>query len=150
MPEHRIHLEDTPPPCCSACYQPQPEKRHVDFSASTDGPVTNVIPDGSLGVVGHVVDEIIVCEVCIETAARLLGLEDVTKLRAELDAANERNDALHDQLTEQRQAVTDTLDGLRRQVTGETPAAGPRGNLLLPQSQPAQRQRRSGGKRAKA
>lgn len=128
--EQRIHLEEPAPPCCSACYQPQPEKRHVDFSAFTDGPVTNVIPEGSLGVVGHVIDEIVLCEDCIKRAAKLLGLGDVTELQTQLEAAEASNDALHEQLAAQREGVTVALDTLKGRLAGQGPPVVP--NSLLP------------------
>lgn len=146
--EARIHIETPSPPCCSACYQAVPEKRHVDFGASTDGPVTNVIAPDAIGVVGHVVDEIIICETCIADAARLIGLEDVGTLREELDAALESNDALHDQLTSQRAGIEEALEGVKAVVTGATPP--PNGNSLIPQSPMPKPARRARKKKATA
>jgi hypothetical protein len=146
--EARIHLEAPAPPCCSACYQPQPQKRHVDFGASTDGPVTDVIPVGAIGVVGHVIDEIVLCEDCIKEAAALLGLGDVTELQARLEAAETTNDALHEQLRGQRDSVTSALDTLKAHVTGETPPPTVPNSLLPiaphpPTKKPAARKRKA-------
>jgi len=127
-PEARIHLEEPAPPCCSACYQPSnPEKRYVDFSAATDGAVTDLTA-GVIGAVGHVVDEIVLCETCIAEAAKLVGLEDVGTLREELDAALEANDRLHEQISAQREGVASALETLKGHVT----ASGPVPNPALP------------------
>lgn len=125
-PEARIHLEQPAPPCCSACYQPSdPEKRYVDFGASTDGPVTTIVPIEAVGVVGHVIDEIILCETCIAEAAKLVGLEAVGTLRQQLDDALDANDRLHDQITAQREGVASALETLKGHVTGSNPVPNP-------------------------
>lgn len=99
------------------------------MGASTDGPV---IPDhlnGALGVVGHVIDEIVLCETCITEAAKLVGLEDAEKLRKQLEDALAANDALHDQLSGTRSNVTSALELVRRAARGEKTPASPNGAL---------------------
>jgi hypothetical protein len=128
----RIHPADPAPPHCSSCYQAKPEEEHIDMGAATDGPV---IPDhlsGAVGVVGHVIDEIILCKTCVSEAARLVGLEDAAKLRKQLDAALAANDTLHAQLTGTRSSVTDALEVVRRAARGEQTPASPNGSLPVP------------------
>jgi hypothetical protein len=125
----RIHLADPSPPHCSACFQAKPAERHVDFSASTDGPVIPEQFTGAVGVVGHVIDEIIICETCLAEAARLVGLEDAAKLRGQLDQALAANDRLHEQLAGTRTGVTDALELVRKAARGEPTPASPNGAL---------------------
>lgn len=126
-PAARIRIADPSPPYCAACYQAKPAETHVDFGAATDGPMLAAL-DGAVGVVGHSVDDVVICKTCIGLAARLVGLEDAEALRRALDEANARNDALHDQLTGTRQSVTSALDLVKRAAHGDTPAV-PNGNL---------------------
>lgn len=118
--EARIHLEEPGPPYCAGCHQAVPDKRHVDFGASTDGPMMPALK-GTVGVVGHSIDEIVICEVCITEAAKLLGLGNAEDLLAKLETANRTIDAMHDQLGAQRSSVTSALDTLKREVDGGTP-----------------------------
>lgn len=138
----RIHIADPPPPHCSACYQAVPEKRHVDFGASTDGPVLELAGGQVLhtasplprladakGVVGHVVDEILICETCVEEAAKLIGLQDAEKLGARLEEALAANDRLHEQLAGTRSGVTDALELVRKAAHGERAPGTPNGSI---------------------
>lgn len=143
--EDRIHLADPAPPYCAACYQAVPHKRHVDFGAGTDGPVMppaevmarNTVTGEleatrTIGTVGHSVDEIVICETCVAAAAKLLGMGAADELLDEIEKLRAANDALHTQLTGQRQTVTDALDGLRRHVETGTPIPGlPNSSLPL-------------------
>lgn len=63
---------------CSSCFGQYPQRRHIDFESSWDGPV---IKDGIMGENGEIsqrvpvsIDELIVCEDCIEAAAKMLGM----------------------------------------------------------------------------
>jgi hypothetical protein len=128
--EHRIHLEQPAPPYCAACHQAVPDQRHVDFGASFDGPMLPALSD-TVGTVGHSIDEVVICETCIAAAGRLLGLEDASDLREQLDRALSENDVLQDRLAGQRDSVTHALDTLRAGVTGGAlPPSRP--NPLLP------------------
>lgn len=129
-PEARIHLETPSPPCCAACYQAVPEKRHVDFGASTDGPVTNVLSPDRVGVVGHVIDEIIICETCITEAAKLLGLGDAVELLAQVEQLEATIDTLHEQAGATRQGIADALETVKTAALNST--APPNGNSLIP------------------
>lgn len=129
--EARIHLAEPSPPYCAACHQAVPEKRHVDFGAATDGPMLPAL-DGVVGVVGHSIDDIIICEDCLKEAGRLIGYENAEELREELDAEREANERLHEQLQGTREGVAGALDQLRGHVTAGTPPTLP--NSILPVS----------------
>lgn len=62
-----IRIAERPPAMCSACFGQYPDRHHIDFGASWDGPVL----DGAHRVS---IDELIICENCIEIAASLFGL----------------------------------------------------------------------------
>lgn len=55
-----------PPVQCSVCFQQNPQNEHVDMESSYDGPILDV-SGARLSI-----DNIVVCEVCIRAAARLL------------------------------------------------------------------------------
>lgn len=132
--EARIHIVDPAPPYCAACYQAVPEKRHVDFGASTDGAVLPAALNDAVGVVGHVIDEIVVCETCIAHAADLIGLGDVAELKERLAVSEARNDQLHAQLEATRAAVVESLEDVKRRLVGEAtpPPTSPNASLPLP------------------
>jgi hypothetical protein len=97
MAADRIHIAEPAPPRCSACFQAKPQEAHVDFSASYDGPVVPAL-DGAAGVVGHMIDELILCSECIRTAAVLVGMGDAGAVIAERDQLEAGNRELRSQL----------------------------------------------------
>jgi hypothetical protein len=147
--EARIHLEEPAPPHCAACHQAVPDKRHVDFGASFDGPMLPAL-DGTVGVVGHSIDEVIICETCITDAGALIGLGDAEALLAEIERLNAANDALHAQLGAQRANVTEALNTLTAHVADPGLPHLVNGSLPLATA-PVQpkRKTRAGGKAAK-
>ena len=64
-----MRLADPKPPFCAACFQHSTDT-HVDFEASYDGPV--IEKDG----IKTPVDDLILCESCVRSAANLLGMLD--------------------------------------------------------------------------
>lgn len=90
-----VRIASPNPAVCAACYQAQPEARHVDFEASTDGPIivdeetgtVRVFPGGDTASV----EEIVLCESCVRAGYLELARDgDVTDLedaRARLAAA---------------------------------------------------------------
>jgi hypothetical protein len=90
MAADRIHLAEPAPPHCSGCFQQKPQTRHVDFGAAYDGPVVPAL-EGTTGVVGHVIEDLILCEDCLTTAAGLIGLARAEKLQAAIDQAEAAN-----------------------------------------------------------
>lgn len=63
-----MNLAEQPPPYCSSCYGAYPERPHIDFEATWDGPVI----DHEAGT-RQAIDDLIVCEECLAQAAGLLG-----------------------------------------------------------------------------
>jgi hypothetical protein len=90
MAADRIHLAEPAPPHCSGCFQQKPQTRHVDFGAAYDGPAVPAL-EGSVGVVAHVIEDLILCEDCIENAAKFVGLVRAESLQAALDQAEASN-----------------------------------------------------------
>jgi hypothetical protein len=90
MAADRIHLAEPAPPHCSGCFQQKPQTRHVDFGAAYDGPALPAL-EGSVGVVAHVIEDLILCEDCLATAAEVVGLVRAEKLQAALDQAEAAN-----------------------------------------------------------
>jgi hypothetical protein len=112
MAADRIQLAQPAPPHCSGCFQAKPTQRHVDFGASYDGPMLPAI-DGAAGVIGHSIDELILCEDCINQAAGLLGLVRAEAVVAERDQLEEGNRALR----MENAGLRDYTDSLARAVS---------------------------------
>lgn len=115
--EARIHIAEPSPPYCASCYQAKPQEPHVDFGAATDGPMLAPL-EGAVGVVGHSVDDVVICSTCIAEAAKLIGLENAEELRTELDEANATNERLHEQLSGTRANVTSALELVKQAAHG--------------------------------
>jgi Asp-tRNA(Asn)/Glu-tRNA(Gln) amidotransferase A subunit family amidase len=99
MDPARIRAVSPAPAYCSGCFGAKPLMRHVDFGAAWDGPMLPLPADANVvGVVGHSIDDLVLCEECIATAAKILGLEDVALVRAERDQLETANDELHGRL----------------------------------------------------
>lgn len=126
MSADRIRVAEPAPPHCSSCFQQKPDVRHIDFGASWDGPMLKAL-DGAVGVVGHSIDELIICSDCLRIAAGLIGLVDAGQLEAmaSLELANAQ---LH-QRTEQLEAHVASLEAAGR--TREA-IAGPPITALMP------------------
>jgi hypothetical protein len=76
------------PAYCSACFNQDPSLQHIDFDAASD----RGYGDGTLPVP---MDDLILCENCVRTAARLLGMQDRTELERELSESRRRFTAEH-------------------------------------------------------
>lgn len=91
----KIREAPVAPPACASCGQQKPDDRHVDFSASWDGPVLNandVIRNGTAPVA---IDDLVLCEECVRAGAMVLGMADQDqalsdKLQAQLSEQAER------------------------------------------------------------
>lgn len=93
MPAPKLAVK--PPPICSSCFAQYPDRRHVDFNASWDGPVID-----SHNGMKQSIDELIVCEKCLEDAAKVIDLVREDELRervAELERMVATRDAKIDQ-----------------------------------------------------
>ena len=93
MAADRIQIAQPAPAHCSGCFQQKPQQTHVDFGAAYDGPMVPAL-EGATGVVGHSIDELILCEDCLTQAAKLIGLENAGALVAERDQLEASNRAL--------------------------------------------------------
>lgn len=83
---NKIRLVDLPI-YCSACFNQDPSARHVDFDAASDrGYGINATP--------IIMDDLILCEKCVQHAAKLVDYEDAGPLSAELVRLNEENQRL--------------------------------------------------------
>src|SRR5688572_31045862 len=72
------------PPYCSSCFNQQPQMTHIDFESAWDGPII----EGK--TFKQPIDDLMICEACLEAAAELLGFvkdadsaETIKKLRRE-------------------------------------------------------------------
>ena len=97
MAADRIQIAEPAPPRCSACFQAKPQETHVDFGAAYDGPVVPAA-ENVAGLVGHVIDDLILCETCITEAAQLVGLGNAAALTAERDQLEAGNRELRAKL----------------------------------------------------
>jgi hypothetical protein len=89
-PAAKIHLTDRPPVACASCNGQYPDRRHVDFSAGYEG--MTLPPEAQAHIAGakHVhVDDLIICEECLTSAAAALGLGDTSIAEGERDDAVE-------------------------------------------------------------
>jgi hypothetical protein len=118
MAADRIAIAQPAPPHCSGCYQQKPQETHVDFGAAYDGPVVPALA-GSVGVVGHSIDELVLCSTCIRTAAALIGLHDQGPLIAERDQLEAGNRTLRGELAGYRDYV-ERLEGRDRRPPGSS------------------------------
>jgi hypothetical protein len=81
----KIRLTDTPPAACSSCFGQYPDRRHVDFGASWDGPFLTGQVTGGQAVS---IDDLVICDDCLGIAARELGLVEPGEMKQTLmDAA---------------------------------------------------------------
>jgi hypothetical protein len=67
MPQQRTDVS-----YCSSCFQAKPGTLHVDFDAAWDGPV---LQDAVGEPITHTIDELVICESCLEEAAKLIGMD---------------------------------------------------------------------------
>lgn len=100
----QIRLAETPPAMCSACFGQYPQRRHIDFGASWDGPVL----DGAHRVS---IDELVICEKCLLIAAKLLGTSKVnTRELRRLEAVVQDQQDKIARLGEYAESLKATLD----------------------------------------
>lgn len=95
--------ETTMPVRCSACFNQQPQLRHVDFDAACDRGYGN---DAGVQIA---MDDLILCENCVKEGARTLGIEDSTELKAKLEDT-ERKLGVERKLRAQAQRYAGTIE----------------------------------------
>lgn len=78
-----MRVAPSAPGVCTGCGIAKPFERHIDFEVTFDGPAFEL--DGARAFV----DELVVCEQCVRSAAELLALdvEPVRELEIERDRA---------------------------------------------------------------
>ncbi|HLY82954.1 MAG TPA: hypothetical protein VKQ71_08205 [Acidimicrobiales bacterium] len=89
------------PAYCSACYNQNPSKQHLDFDAAAERGFGD--RDDGLKIS---MDDLILCEDCVREAARLIGMRDAGELEHDLET-----------LTRLHRQEKDRADGLERYLT---------------------------------
>lgn len=72
-----------PPVACAACGGQYPRRRHVDFEVAYDGPTFSTNPDDPANPLRVAIDDLVICEDCMEAAANVLGFVKDAALRDE-------------------------------------------------------------------
>lgn len=83
-----VRLLEYPPVYCSACWNAQPEKRHVDYAADNDQGYGNAT-DTQVPY-----DNLQLCEDCMKAGAKLVGMVDAAERDQEIADLRARNDIL--------------------------------------------------------
>lgn len=100
-------LAHTPPSHCAACFQAGAEKLYIDFEAAYDGPV---IP----GSPPMPVDDLILCDECLETAFTILDpkgqQQEIDRLNGLLDAAEQHTVSLEKQVHGLQETSNELVD----------------------------------------
>jgi uncharacterized small protein (DUF1192 family) len=109
-----------PPPACSGCFQSGPEKRYVDFESAWDGPV---IP----GSIPTPVDDLILCEHCLEEAFALIDPQGLRTTIGNLEAEIE---SLKAQLKSRDSTLRGAVSTVRELVDYPLPKAPGRPSLV--------------------
>lgn len=94
-----MKLANPNPSHCSACFNQQPDKKHIDFEAAWDGPVLD-----SESLVKQVIDDLYICEDCLKGAYALIDPESehalIDQLLEALQVARRREASLEALLEE--------------------------------------------------
>lgn len=108
-----MKIADPRPAYCACCYQAPaastPQKTFVDYEAAYDGPV---IPGAGDPVA---IDDMILCEDCVKSAARLVGFEPGADLRGKISEQRKRIEELEKEVRAKDKAIVhlnDTVDGI--------------------------------------
>lgn len=95
--------ETSTPLRCSACFNQQPALRHVDFDASCDRGYGD---DAGIQIN---MDDLILCENCVKNGAMVLGIEDSTELKAQVETLERKYD-VEKKRREQAERWADTME----------------------------------------
>jgi hypothetical protein len=73
-----VKIANPNPAFCAACYGQYSDRRHVDFEAAWDGPVfegegVHTGDGGARSKLPVGIDDLVICEDCLKSAAKLLG-----------------------------------------------------------------------------
>jgi hypothetical protein len=85
-----MRIAHTPPVACASCFAQYPDKVHVDFESTWDGPVIN--NDGT----NYSVDDLVICEDCMRAAMALMPSDDESATQKELAELREGYERLLD------------------------------------------------------
>lgn len=103
---------------CAACAGQYTERRHVDFDSAVDRGYAQLeggnYANPEMATTFISADDLIVCEECVKTAARLIGMVDGELLVAE----NEHLERQVDALTRERDKAARYSDTLEEALTG--------------------------------
>lgn len=87
-------LSELPPVHCAVCHQPSSVSdhadRYVDFEVAYEGPVLTSGGETMANYNPIPVDDLVICEQCLRTGARLIGMEDAVDMREQLVVKDER------------------------------------------------------------
>lgn len=101
-------IAPTAPSHCACCFQAGSDKRYVDFEAAYDGPVIPGTPEPVP------VDDLVLCEDCLETAFALLDPQgqtgEIGRLSGLLDAAEDHITSLEKQVHGLQETANELVD----------------------------------------
>jgi len=83
---------------CAACYGQYTDRRYVDFEAAYDGPVL----DGAIKVA---IDDLVICEHCLQAAAKMIGLVKAPDLVKALEETTKERNLFKFKLGRERERV---------------------------------------------
>lgn len=90
----RIRKAEIPPVGCASCYGQYPQREHVDFGASYEGPILGP-QEGVVGAKMTSIDDLVICDECLTAAAKLIGMGNVEEadeaIRQQIVVVQERN-----------------------------------------------------------
>lgn len=104
LEEHQIALTGLPLRC-SACFNQDPGKRHIDMDAACDRGY------GADEAVKVAYDDLVLCEDCVAQAARIIGYSPTAEQQDLVDSLETRLDRTEKELVQQRK-YSDTLEDL--------------------------------------
>ena len=102
-----MRISDPNPSHCSSCYGQYPQRRHIDFEAAYDGPVINT--DG----LRQSIDDLIICEDCMESAAKFVGYVNDEAMKREIERLKMQVETRDEMLAKQDQVIQDQEKAIR-------------------------------------
>lgn len=106
-----MRLADPRPAACSVCLQPpgirDPQPEFVDFEVAYDGPVMTRHGERAETVVKTPIDDLFICEDCLKSAARLVGMVDDEQLKGQVALDAGVIQGLKDEIKEKDKAIHD-------------------------------------------
>lgn len=106
-----MRIADPRPVACSVCLQPpmisDPQPRYVDFEVAWDGPVLTHAGDDIRAetYTPTSIDDLYICESCLKSAAKLIGMEDAEEVRARIAELEDTVTEKDTEITEKDKAI---------------------------------------------